>query len=42
MSEKGDVTRDEAGKAVRMLGVVQDITQRKEMEESLQKYEKNE
>ncbi len=33
MSESGDVLRDETGKPVRMLGVVQDITERVENEE---------
>jgi len=32
MSETGDVVRDESGKAIRMLGIVQDITDRKERE----------
>ncbi len=32
LAEKGDVQKDESGKAVRMLGVVQDITERKEAE----------
>ena len=35
VSEKGDVIRDKNKKAVRMLGVVQDITERKKMEEEL-------
>ncbi|MGB7062669.1 MAG: PAS domain S-box protein, partial [Candidatus Zixiibacteriota bacterium] len=35
LSEKGDVIRDEAGNAVRMVGVVQDITERKTAEERL-------
>lgn len=35
VSETGDVFRDEQGKTVRMLGVVQDITHRKEAEEQL-------
>ena len=32
MSETGNVIRDEGGKAIRMLGIVQDITDRKERE----------
>jgi PAS domain S-box-containing protein len=32
LSETGDVIRDESGKALRMLGIVQDITERKERE----------
>jgi len=35
LSEKGDVQRDESGEAVRMLGVVQDITDKKEAEINL-------
>jgi len=35
LSEKGDVLRNEAGEAVRMLGVVQDITDKKEAELNL-------
>ncbi len=35
MSETGDVIRDEEGHAVRMLGVVQDITERKQAEEKI-------
>ena len=33
--ERGDIIRDKKGKATRMLGVVQDITDKKEMEEFL-------
>jgi PAS domain S-box-containing protein len=36
VSETGDVIRDEHGKAIRMLGIVQDITNRKRAEEALQ------
>lgn len=35
MSEKGDVQRDASGKAIRMLGVVQDISEKKEAELNL-------
>jgi PAS domain S-box-containing protein len=35
LSEKGDVIRNGAGNAIRMLGVVQDITERKTAEERL-------
>jgi len=35
VSERGDVIRDKRGKPERMLGVVQDITNRKEMENEL-------
>jgi len=38
VSETGNVFRDEMGKPVRMLGVVQDITQRKEAEEALRQH----
>jgi len=37
LSEKGDVQRDETGKPIRMLGVVQDITDRKQAEINLLK-----
>lgn len=36
VSETGDVIRDESGAAARMLGVVQDITQRKEAQERIE------
>jgi PAS domain S-box-containing protein len=35
LSEKGDVIHDEAGNAIRMVGVVQDITERRTAEEQL-------
>ena len=35
VSEKGDVFRDETGRPIRMLGIVQDITKRKQAEEAL-------
>jgi len=35
VSETGDVIRDDAGQAIRMLGIVQDITARKQAEEDL-------
>ena len=35
VSESGDVIRDKSGKAFRMLGIVTDITQRKQFEEKL-------
>ncbi|TFG21776.1 MAG: PAS domain S-box protein, partial [Promethearchaeota archaeon] len=38
--EKGDVIRDKKGNPVRMLGVVQDITRKKEMEEELKERHK--
>ena len=41
VSETGDVFWDESGKAVRMLGIVQDITQRKQTEEALRQSESN-
>jgi PAS domain S-box-containing protein len=37
MSEAGDVIRDDNGKAVRMLGVVRDITSRKNIEDSMRR-----
>jgi len=37
VSETGDVVRDPAGKAVRMLGVVQDITERKQAEQQIRR-----
>ncbi len=37
VSETGDVFRDPTGKAVRMLGVVQDITERKQAEQQVRK-----
>jgi PAS domain S-box-containing protein len=36
--ETGDVFRDETGEAIRMLGIVQDITDRKRVEETLRQY----
>ena len=36
VSETGDIIRDETGKAIRMLGVVQDITERKQAEEQIE------
>ena len=38
VQERGDVVRDENGTALHMLGVVQDITQRKQMESQLLKH----
>jgi PAS domain S-box-containing protein len=35
MSETGDVIRDESGRALRMLGIVRDVTQPKEAEERI-------
>ena len=37
VSETGDVIRDHEGKAVRMIGIVQDITARKDIEKDLRK-----
>jgi len=37
--EKAEVTFDEAGKAIRMIGTVQDITERKEIENALRESE---
>jgi PAS domain S-box-containing protein len=39
VSARGDVTRDEEGRAVRLLGVVQDITARKQAEQEKAKLE---
>ncbi|MHC4316747.1 MAG: GAF domain-containing protein [Planctomycetota bacterium] len=39
ISETGDVIRDKDGKAIRMLGIVQDITERKETEGALRLHE---
>jgi len=36
VSETGDVVRDQAGRAVRMLGIVQDITERKHAEQQIE------
>jgi PAS domain S-box-containing protein len=41
LSEIGDVIRDKSKEAVRMLGIVRDITRRKQMEEALQQSEDN-
>jgi PAS domain S-box-containing protein len=35
MAETGDVIRDDAGRAIRMLGIVRDITERKHAEEKI-------
>ena len=40
MSEAGDVIRDDAGKAIRMLGVVRDITVKKSNEERIERLNK--
>jgi PAS domain S-box-containing protein len=40
--ERGDVVRDAAGRTVRMIGVVQDITDRRELEELLRQSQKME
>ncbi len=40
VSEKGEVYRDQKGNPIRMLGIVQDITERKKMEEELKESEK--
>lgn len=37
VSENGDVLRNEDGKAIRMLGIVQDITERKKVEERIKR-----
>lgn len=39
VSETGDVFRDKSGKAIRMVGIVQDITERKTMESILRENE---
>jgi PAS domain S-box-containing protein len=41
VSERGDVIRDKKDKPIRMLGVVQDITNKKEMEQELKKRKEN-
>ena len=41
VSETGDVIRDEQCRAIRMLGIVQDITERKNVEETLRRSEAN-
>ncbi len=38
VSETGDVFWDEHGEAIRMLGIVQDITERKQAQEALRRY----
>jgi PAS domain S-box-containing protein len=41
VSEAGDVIRDEQGNAIRMLGIIQDVTERKKVEETLRRSEAN-
>lgn len=38
VAEAGDVIRDESGKAIRMLGIVRDITKHKQAEEALRRH----
>jgi PAS domain S-box-containing protein len=38
LSEKGDAVRDDTGRAVNMLGVVQDITRRRTLEDQLRQF----